>query len=56
MVNLKKNVFGINLLTLFRKLDHYINVTIIFLWKDVDFKKGWVNLTKKSFMRLTLDV
>jgi hypothetical protein len=52
--SISQNFFAVNLLTLLCKLDHFMNVTIIF-WSC---EKMWlsqksVNLHQKSFMRLT---
>jgi len=64
MKRLKKNIPGVDLikllrvnkvLTLFCKLDHFINISnfMAFLWKDLAYKIELVNLCQKCFMRLT---
>ncbi len=49
------NYFRVNLLTLFCKLDNFINISNIYpiAMKWFSLQKEWVNLLQKCFMRLT---
>ncbi len=48
-------LFGVNLLTLFCKLDFFIAMqqTLCMLEKGLAFKKVWESLNQNSFMRST---
>jgi hypothetical protein len=50
-VDLIKNWHEVN--HTFCKLGHFINVSnfVVLLWKDLAYKKEWVNFLPKNFMR-----